>query len=244
MIVRNLETIDFRTLSIYVTTCRLMSLTLCADEMGLPKSTVSKAISKLEEHLQARLLERSTRRIQITEVGEIVLKRASHLVEDFRSLRQDVQEIRQQVQGMIRISAPPAMGAFLSHYIFPPFLEQWPRAQITLEQSYTFDDLFVQGIDLAIRVGQIADDRLIARAIGSTSHVLVASPDYLEKHGAPLTPEALRNHNCVRFQYTSEAIPWTMVNNGRTESIDVSGNFVCPNIEAVKQAVVAGLGIG
>ena len=176
MIVRNLETIDFRTLSIFVTTCRLLSLTQCADEMGLPKSTVSKAISKLEDHLNAKLLERSTRKIQITEAGQVVLSRADHLVEEFKSLSEDVREIQQQVQGLIRISAPPAMGANLSQDIFPEFLKQWPKAQISLDLSYAFDDLFVQGIDLAIRVGQVVDDRLVAKEIGYRTRVLVASP--------------------------------------------------------------------
>ncbi|WHI47723.1 LysR family transcriptional regulator [Microbulbifer sp. MKSA007] len=111
MIVRDLETIDFRTLSIFVTTCRLLSLTQCAEELGLPKSTVSKAISKLEEQLQAKLLERSTRKIEITDAGRVTLRRASLLVEEFKSLREDVREIEQQVQGLLRVSAPRPWGA-------------------------------------------------------------------------------------------------------------------------------------
>ncbi|GAA3936692.1 LysR family transcriptional regulator [Litoribacillus peritrichatus] len=243
VIVRNLETIDFRTLSIFVTTCRLLSLTQCADEMGLPKSTVSKAISKLEEHLQAKLLERSTRRVQITEAGQVVLNRASHLVEEFNSLSEDVREIQQQVQGLIRISAPPAMGANLAQDIFPDFLKQWPKAQISLELSYAFDDLFVQGIDLALRVGKVVDDRLVAKEIGYSTRVLVASPQYLEEHGVPQTPEELMNHNCLRFQYSPDVTPWILVSGEKSVSLDISSNFYCSNIEAIKRATMEGMGI-
>ena len=243
MIVRNLETIDFRTLSVFVNTCRLKSLTQCADEMSLPKSTVSKAISKLEEHLEAKLLERSTRKIHITEAGQVVLNRAAHLVEEFKSLSDDVREIEQQVQGLIRISAPPSMGAYLTQEVLTPFLVQWPKAQISLELSYAFDDLFVQGMDLAIRVGQIADDRLVAREIGSATRVLVASPDYLEKHGVPTTPEDLKQHNCIRFQYTPDVTPWVLVSEDQTITLEVPSNLYCSNVEGIKSATVSGLGI-
>ncbi|NMU33946.1 LysR family transcriptional regulator, partial [Vibrio parahaemolyticus] len=109
MIVRNLETIDFRTLSIFVTSCRLLSLTKCALELNLPKSTVSKAITKLEQHFEAKLLERTTRKLVITEAGQMVLERAASLVEEFHSIGHDVQEMEQQIQGRLRISAPPAL---------------------------------------------------------------------------------------------------------------------------------------
>jgi len=244
MIVRDLETIDFRTLSIFVTTCRLMSLSQCADEMALPKSTVSKAISKLEDQLQAKLLERSTRKIRITEAGSIVLNRAALLVEELKSLGEDVRDLEQQVQGLIRVSAPPAMGGYLADEIFPPFLRQWPKAQLSLELSYSFDDLFSQGLDLAIRVGQIADDRLVAREIGYSTRVLVASPSYLEERGTPATPDDLAHHNCIRFHYTQGEQPWTLVSNEHeTVSLDVSSNFYCANIEAIKQATAQGVGI-
>ncbi|WP_444905700.1 LysR family transcriptional regulator [Microbulbifer sp. SSSA008] len=243
MIVRDLETIDFRTLSIFVTTCRLLSLTQCAEELGLPKSTVSKAISKLEEQLQAKLLERSTRKIEITDAGRVTLRRASLLVEEFKSLREDVREIEQQVQGLLRVSAPPAMGSYLAQYIFPPFLQQWPKAQISLELSNTFDDLFIQGIDLAIRVGQIADDRLVAKEIGYTTQVLVASPDYLREYGIPESPQELRQHNCITAGTAPESAFWTLVSENKTESIEVRSNFHCGNPETAKRAAAGGVGI-
>ncbi|WP_255422907.1 LysR family transcriptional regulator [Microbulbifer sp. A4B17] len=238
-----METIDFRTLSIFVTTCRLMSLTQCAEELGLPKSTVSKAISKLEDQLQARLLERSTRKIEITDAGRVTLRRASLLVEEFKSLREDVRDIEQQVQGLLRISAPFAMGSYLAQYILPPFLQQWPKAQVSLELSNVFDDLFIQGMDLAIRVGQIADDRLVAKEVGYVTQVLVASPDYLRKHGIPESPEDIRQHNCITAGVAQESSFWTLVSKNTTKSIEVQGNFHCENPETAKKAATGGVGI-
>ncbi|GLQ30392.1 LysR family transcriptional regulator [Litoribrevibacter albus] len=243
VIVRNLETIDFRTLSVFVTTCQQMNLTQCAELMGLPKSTVSKAITKLEDHLEVKLLERSTRKIQITEAGQIVFNRAAQLVNEFKALTQDVQEMEQQVQGMLRISAPPTLGGFFTNYVLSPFMKQWPKIKVSLELSYDFDDLFSQGIDLALRVGQVADDRLVAKEIGYSTRVLVASSAYLEAHGYPSLPSDLVHHNCLRFQGNTENTPWTLVSEEKTVSVGVSSNFSCSNMQGLKSAAFAGLGI-
>ncbi len=243
MIVRNLETIDFRTLSIFVTTCQQLSLTQCADLMDLPKSTVSKAISKLEDHLQAKLLERSTRKIHITEAGQIVFDRATQLVAEFNALTQDVQEMEQQVQGLIRISAPPTLGGFMTQQVLTPFMKRWPKIKVSLELSYGFDDLFAKGIDLALRVGQVADDRLVAKEIGHSTRVLVASPDYLAEHGTPSIPEELIHHNCLRFQGMAENTPWTLISGDETSSFSVNSNYSCSNMIGLKCAAKAGLGI-
>ncbi|MGY5731732.1 LysR family transcriptional regulator [Vibrio chemaguriensis] len=243
MIVRNLETIDFRTLSIFVTSCRLLSLTKCALELNLPKSTVSKAITKLEQHFEAKLLERTTRKLVITEAGQMVLERAASLVEEFHSIGQDVQEMEQQIQGRLRIAAPPALDAYMAEHIFLPFLKQWPKVQIALEASNDFVDLFSHGFDMAIRVGQIVDDRLIAKKLGYTTRVLAASPEYLAECGVPKTPEDLTTHNCLRYQYVSEIGPWTLISQDNTVNVSISSNFSSTTVEAVLKGALKGLGI-
>jgi len=243
MNVRDLETIDFRSLSIFVSACQTLNLTQSADQLGLPKSTVSKELSRLEKHLQTQLLERSTRRIQITESGKLVYQRAFQLIEEFRNLREDVQQMEQQVQGQLRISAPPALGEFLSSEILPGFLAQWPKVRIALELSYAYEDLFSQGIDLAFRVGQIIDDRLIARQIGNANRILVASPQYLADKAPIDSPQQLFGHNCLRFQYSPGESSWTLSDGEQTEAVSVCGNFCCGNVQALKSAALAGAGI-
>ena len=220
-----------------------MSLTQCADDMGLPKSSVSKAISKLETHMKAKLLDRTSRKIEITDAGQVVLGRAEHLLDEFRSLKVDVQELEQQVQGLIRIAAPPAMGTYMSEHILPPFLSQWPKAQVSLELSYDFDDLFAKGMDMAIRIGQVADNRLIAKEIGHSTRVLVASPKYLQTHGLPEHPQDLIGHNCVRFHFMPDTAPWVLVSGEQSVSVEVNSNLYCSNIDAIKRAAVSHLGI-
>lgn len=243
MFVRNLETVDFRTLQIFANTCKHMSVTHCADDMGLPKSTVSKAISKLEEHLETPLLERSTRRILITEAGQMVRERAEFLLEELKTLSQDVQELEQHVQGSIRLSVPTMMGSYIAQEIFPNFLKKWPKVHISLELSNEYVDLFTSGIDMAIRVGQVNDDRLIAREIGTSTKVLVASPEYLKSHGVPDSPEDLIKHNGISCFYMEEGMTWNLVSEQQTQQVEVSSNFSCSSLEAIKQATRQGIGI-
>lgn len=243
MNVRNLETIDFRTLTIYVNACQLLNLTQCAEQLGLPKSTVSKEITRLEQHLEVKLLERSTRNINITEVGQIVYARANQLVDDFAGLRQCIQVLDSEVQGLLKIAAPPAFGEYLSHQVIPGFLKRWPKVNITLELSYSFEDLFAQNIDLAFRIGRIDNDRLVARKLGESTRVLVASPDYLAEHGRPKTPGELHQFNCLRFDHNPTETDWTLVCDDKVVSIPVNGNFNCASTNALKLAAVNGLGI-
>lgn len=243
MNVRNLETIDFRTLSIFVTTCQLLNLTQCAERLGLPKSTVSKEITRLESHLQVKLLERSTRSVSTTEAGQIVYERAVLLVEDFMSLRHDILDMEQQVQGLLRIAAPPGLGEYLTTELIACLLRRWPKLRISLELSYAFEDLFQQGIDAAFRVGDIADDRLIARKLGTSTRVLVATEEYLKCHPVITQPSDLTQHNCMRFLYSPSESDWVLQKNNQAESVAVCGNFFCANIQSLKQAVIEGIGI-
>lgn len=243
MIVRDLATIDFRTLSIFVLSCRRLSLTQCAQELNLPKSSVSKAIAKLEQHFSAQLLERSTRRLVITEVGQMVLDRAEHLLEEFHSLGHDVQNMEQQIQGRLRISAPPAFDSYLSEHIFLPFLNQWPKVQVTLESTDEFMDLFSHAIDMAIRVGKVVDERLVAKKLGYTTRVLAASPDYLARMGTPHTPEQLATHNGLRYQSAADVGPWSLISHHETVNVEINSNFSSSTIEAVLKAAINGLGI-
>ncbi len=243
MIVRDLATIDFRTLSIFVTTCHRLSLTQCALEMNLPKSSVSKAISKLEQHFNTTLIERSTRRLVVTEVGQMVLERTENLLEEFHSLGHDVQNMEQQIQGRLRISAPPSLDSYLSEQIFLPFLNQWPKVQVALESTDDFIDLFTHSIDMAIRVGKVVDERLVAKKLGYTTRVLAASPAYLSRFGIPETPQQLVGHNGLRYQSAADIGPWSLISQHETINVEMNSNFSSSTIEAVLRSALNGLGI-
>ena len=209
----------------------------------LPKSTVSKEISRLEKHFKTKLLERSTRNIYITEPGNIVYQRALQVLDELKALNEDVQTMEEHVQGLIKITAPPVLGEILSKSVIPEFLKQWPRASIHLNLSYSFEDLFAENYDLALRVGQIHDDRLVCRQIGVSTRYLVASKEYIQNFGNPSTPEELPKHNCLRFQFRHDFSEWPLTREGETKVINVHGNFFCSNIHALKQLALQGGGI-
>jgi len=242
--VSDIETIGGRSLSVYVATCELLNLTRVAEKFGLPKSTVSKEIARLEEHFDLVLLERSTRRIRLTEAGKIVYERARQVLFDLKSLRNDLSQLDKEIRGVLRIAAPPSLGNYVVENILPDFSKQYPKVLVALQLSYSFDDLYANSIDLALRVGRVHDDRLVAHQLGSSSRVLVASKAYVEQHGSPAHPEDLSQHNCLRFSYTPDVSNWTLQStSGESATISVHGNFFCANIPALVEAVRAGLGI-
>ncbi|MCY7295512.1 LysR family transcriptional regulator [Alteromonas sp. a30] len=243
MNVRDLETLSIRSLSIFVTSCQTLNLTQCAELMGLPKSTVSKEITKLEAHFKTKLLERSTRNVYITEPGRIVYQHALQMLDGLHMLQEDVRTMEEQVQGLLYISAPPALGSVLSELIIPGFLKRWPKTSIRLNLSYSFEDLFAGGVDLAIRVGKVHDERLVSRQIGASTRLLAASKSYVQQHGAPQIPEDLSAHNCLRFEFNHTTTKWALVSGENTKLIDVSGNFFCSNIPALRQVTLQGCGI-
>lgn len=243
MNVRDLETISIRSLSIFVTSCQTLNLTQCAELLGLPKSTVSKEITRLESHFKTKLLERSTRNIYITEPGKIVFQHAQQMLDGLHTLQEDVRTMEEQVQGRLYIVAPPVLGLVLSESILPEFLKRWPKTSIRLNLSYQFEDVIAEGVDLAIRVGKVHDERLVSRQIGTSSRLLVASKDYIDEHGMPITPNDLTSHNCLRFDFHHSENKWALVSGEKTQFIDVHGNVCCPNIPALKQMVLQGTGI-
>ncbi len=243
MYVRILETMSFRSLMIFVTSCQTLNLTRCAELLDLPKSTISKEITKLENLFKTKLLDRSTRNIYITETGNIVYQRALQVIDDLNSLHSDVQTMEDHVQGMIKITAPPILGEILSTYVIPDFLKQWPKVSIHLNLSYSFDDLFAEGYDLALRVGRIDDDRLVCREIGSSKRLLVASNEYLQRFGAPSTPEELSEHNCLRFQFKHDLTEWRLTSGSEIKLIYVRGNFFCANVPSLRGLALQGSGI-
>ncbi|MCV2883409.1 LysR family transcriptional regulator [Aestuariibacter sp. AA17] len=243
MNVRNLETVNLRGLMIFATSCQTLNLTQCAEMLGIPKSTVSKEITKLEQHFNTKLLERSTRNVYITESGKIVYQHAMQMMDSVKTLHDDVRTMEEQVQGLIQISAPPVLGEVISTSLIPEFLSRWPKTSIRLNLSYSFENLFSEGLDLALRVGKVHDDRLVSKQIGMSARYLVASPGYIKVHGQPETPAALSQHNCLRFTFHHGESEWSLTSNSDTQVVLVNGNFFCPSIPALRQVTLQGSGI-
>jgi len=215
-----------------------------ARETNMSQSTVSKHIAALEERLDTKLLNRSTRSIMLTEAGKEYYHHCIRILNDFQEAEASVGKGKIKPTGTLRISTSAAFGrtCLLPH--MKEFFDQFPDIDIDLLFDDDYIDLVKEGIDLAIRIGPLADSTLIARKIGSSPRVVVASPDYLVKHGRPKKPADLSKHNCLLYSLQKTPNLWYFNSTQEgDESIKVNGRLKASSPDAVCDATVEGLGI-
>jgi DNA-binding transcriptional LysR family regulator len=214
-----------------------------ADELALSPSGVSRIISRLEERLGARLVQRTTRKLALTEAGSAFYARTTQILVDLAHAESDVQETTQRPRGNLRISAPTVFG---QQYICPmigEMLVRFPEVSIDISLMDRMVDLIDEGIDLAIRVGQLADSRLIARRLCVNRRLLVAAPSYLESRGTPTHPSELAQHECILFTGFSRPREWRLIGPDGPIGVTVGGRVASNNVEALTHAAKQGLGI-
>lgn len=214
------------------------SFSAAGRDLGLGQPNVSRHVAALEDHLQTRLLHRSTRKLSLTPEGE-------RYYADIRRILDAVDEsessFRNNVEpsGLLRVACPTALAhAFVLPYV-PTFLERHPRLTLDLQLNDRYVDLVNEGTELAIRIGHLEDSALRARRLGWYDRVFVASRDYLAKRGTPQTPDDLLDHDCVVYTLLSSGATWRF----RDKDIPVSGRFRVNSPDAVSAAVRAGLGV-
>jgi DNA-binding transcriptional LysR family regulator len=220
------------------------SFSAVARETTMSQSSVSKHIAALEERLGTKLLNRSTRQLNLTEAGTEYYHYCVRILNDFQEAEASVGKGKILPTGTLRLSSTAAFGR---KYIIPmlgDFLGQFPDISIDYLMEDRYIDLVKEGIDLAIRVGPLADSSLIARKIGSSQRVVVANSAYLIKHGFPKTPTDLRQHECLTHSLHKSPNDWffTSAQHG-DESVRISGRFKASSNEALLEAALAGLGI-
>ncbi|NRB42968.1 MAG: LysR family transcriptional regulator [Pseudomonadales bacterium] len=237
-----IETIDLKALRLFVETAETLSFTQASENLQLPKSAVSKAVSKLELQLGVKILERSSRVVRLTEAGQILYTRATSLLNDAQHLLQDVQGLQTTVNGHLRLAAPPALGRYISKHLIAPFLKQWPDVSVSLKLSYEFEDLFKQGLDLAFRMGHNHDINLIEKPLGFSNRILVASKNYLAQYPALQHPNELKQHQCLQL-FNQNISQWTLVKNQHNCIVSTSGAFQCSDMVALKQVLLQDIGI-
>lgn len=215
-----------------------------ARTIGVSKSVVSKNVSALEARLGARLLNRTTRRVNPTEIGLAYYDRATAVLNKAQEADEMVTAMQTDPRGTLRVSVPVNFG--LSH-IAPAvgdFLNQYPELQVNMVLDDRFVELVADGFDLAIRIGRMEDSSLKARKLGEARPLLVASPDYLKKHGAPRNLDELSQHDLLHYTNLSTGNFWRLKSkNGEARDIRVGGRFTANNGEALRRAAEAGLGI-
>ncbi len=215
------------------------SFSAAGRDLGLGQPNVSRYVAALEDHLQTRLLHRSTRKLSLTPEGERYyadVRRILDAVDESESSFKD----NVDPSGLLRVACPTALAhAFVLPEV-PNFLERYPRLTLDLQINDRYVNLVDEGTELAIRIGHLEDSALRARRIGLFERVCVASKDYLAKRGVPRTPDDLRAHDCVVYTLLSSGATWRF----RDTDIPVAGRLRVSSPEAARAAVVAGLGVG
>ncbi len=234
----------FGAIPVFVAVVENGGFSAAARKLGISKSAVSKRINQLEDHLGVRLLHRTTRKLSLTEAGERYLEHAAEALAAANQAEDAVTELQGEPQGQLRINAPMSFGRLHVAPLIPKFLKRYPRLQIDLVMDDRKVDLVAEGFDLSIRGGILPDSTLIARKLAPIHQVLCASPEYIERHGLPGTPEELTGHNCVLFSLSSDANKWTLIDADGSQSVLVSGSYQVNNSEALLEALRAGVGIG
>ena len=239
MALRNLDD-----LAVFVHVVERQSFSAAARDLHLAPKTVSKQIARLEQALGTTLFERNTRNLRITSEGRAIAERARVAL----AVLEEVQELAtggsQELSGTIRLTAPTPFGRKFVAPAIHDFCRLHPRVGFDLRLSDQVQDLYSGDLDLAIRMGELADSRLVARRVADNRRILAASPAYLKAHGSPAQPEELERHNCLVFAYPGLLQSTWPLRKGRRETpVAVSGTLCSDNGDVLHAWCVAGLGI-
>ncbi|MFJ3468137.1 LysR family transcriptional regulator [Pseudomonas sp. NPDC090201] len=218
------------------------SLSAAARALGLTPSAVSRIIARTEQRIGTRLLLRTTRAITLTAEGEAYLRGARRILADMDEVEQAIAS-QGVPRGRLRVSASLAHGRLAIVPLVAAFTALYPEILVDLTLGDEVVDILAGQADVAVRFGHLPDSPLSARCIGETGQVIVASPQYLERHGTPKQPEDLSEHNCLRFNFRRAAPDWPFCRDGRDFSLKISGTIACSSGEALAQMARLGAGI-
>lgn len=230
-------------LKLFVAVAELESFTRAAERMAMTPGAASKQISALEERLQARLLERTTRSVRLTDAGTALLERVRPWLREYEAMEQGLAAETAGAAGSLRIAAPVDFGSTRLLAPVTAFMEKWPEVEVRLELADRMVDLVEEGYDLAVRIGHLADSSLIAKRLAKAELAVIASPDYLKEAGRPDSPHALAGHRCIIDRNKPTPYQWRFTRGREAVEAKVSGRLVLNGARAAVSAAAAGAGI-
>ncbi|MCG7980780.1 MAG: LysR family transcriptional regulator [Candidatus Thiodiazotropha endolucinida] len=215
-----------------------------AERLGLGKSVISRRVSELEEYLGALLIQRTTRRLSLTDAGRTFYPRAIQLLEDLADAEQSVSSAQHALSGRIRLAAPLSFGLMHLAPALNSFMSKHPGVILDMDFNDSQVDLIQEGVDLALRIGQLEDSTMVALPLAPIRTILCASPGYLARYGTPETPEALTGHQCLCYSNLPEPQKWHFVDRkGVAHSVRVENRMLANNGQIILEAAASGHGI-
>jgi len=234
---------DLQRMAIFARVVEEKSFSAAARRLGLAKSLVSKQVTQLERSVGARLLNRTTRALSLTEAGSVFYEHCSRIVEELEEAKLAVGRLHSEPRGLLRLTVPVAFGRLHIAPALSDFLERYPEMKIDMATTDRFADLAEEGYDVAIRIIDQPAPTLVARRLAPVNRKLVATPQYFERHGVPESPEDLEQHNCLTYTYFNPQDPWRLRGPDGDISVRATGNLRVNDDDALAAAVVQGLGL-
>lgn len=237
----NMDTLDgMRT---FVAVVSEGAFTRAAERLDMSPQLVSKYVAQLESRLGARLINRSTRRLSITEVGQAYFERCRDVLADIDEMETAVGDAAVAAHGTLRINAPMTFGTKHLSRAIAEYQRGQPEVSVDLTLDDRVVDIISEGYDIAIRIGRLRESSLVARKLAPVRLVVCASPDYLQERGVPDAPNDLEDHECLRYTLAPEPDRWPFREGGKTHDVRVTGSFLANNGDAIRLAALAGRGL-
>ncbi len=236
--------IDLNAMTVFAKVAECGGFSRAGERLAMPVSTVSRKVVELEKALGVRLLERSTRSVRLTEIGESYFRQCQRGLQELEAANLSIEDRQQEVSGVLRLSVPPSISEGLFVPIIAAFQRSYPKARVHVFVTERTVDLIADGVDLTIRIGELADSALSARRILTYRHILLASPDYLKRHGMPLSPDELAGHRLLAFGALGRPVDWTFARAAEIVTVRVEPHFQINDYLAIQKAAIEGQGIG
>ncbi|WP_224776865.1 MULTISPECIES: LysR family transcriptional regulator [Achromobacter] len=227
----------------YAKVVELGSFAAAADKMGQARSVVTRQIAYLEQKYGVRLLNRTTRKLSMTDAGRAFYERVRPILAEVADLELSLQAEGQRPSGRLRVSAPVSFGILHLGPAIAEYLQRYPDVVIDLDLNDRVVDLVEDGYDVAVRIGPLVDSSLVARPLAPQQLLVCAAPSYLKRHGAPTVPEDLKQHRCLHYAYASTGNEWHFEKDGVTHLVRVNAALRANNGDVLRTAALAGHGI-
>ena len=229
---------------VFVKVVEAGSFSEAARQLGTSPSAVSRSVARLEKALAIRLLQRTTRKLGLTDAGQEVFKRCNDMAGAAQAVMDLSGRFAREAEGLIRLSVPKAVGRYVIHPHMPEFLRRYPKVDVQLILEDRYVDLIDDNVDLSIRITEQPPPGLVGRQLFPIEHLLCATPQYLAGHGMPKQPEDLREHSCIYLGETPADARWKFRQGSKTVTVGVRGRYAANHTGVRLDAVLQHIGIG